>query len=191
MEIYKFELKEFFREMENFLHDDNKKTILIRGYFNLDKLKSVFYLINQNFNSKSLVLYTGISKMFLEGDIKKSNLRIQNQIDFKSTYRMDNNNSICFKKINKSLDFNNSYDFAIFYPVQLSKPDDFKIYKKMIENVNSEKNILITTNDTNRSSEELYEVADECLILDTSNIDENRGNKLKSISEDLNGELPY
>ncbi|MCL8495272.1 hypothetical protein M9195_01915, partial [Apilactobacillus sp. F1] len=84
-----------------------------------------------------------------------------------------------------------SYDFAIFYPVQLSRPDDFKIYKKMIENVNSKKNILITTNDTNRSSEELYEVADECLILDTSNIDENHGNTLKAISEDLNGELPY
>lgn len=180
--------------------DSDKKTLLVRGYFDKDKLLHVLESIrdSEKINEALFVLgEAGIcdvprlfNDVFLDKRFK-SNTRLNTRYDFPGAIGT-------FTKWRQHIDytFGNRYDLAVFYPVEtvLFDPKDSEKFIKTVKNSLTNKNILITTNDFSQRPEQLYDVVDEVLILDTKNKNEENKEQFETIKSNLerdNKSLPY
>lgn len=195
--IEKFEPKEFIKRFKELLLDKETNRILIRGYFDDDKLLLVFSCLYdlEEFNKGTVVIGNTIvpyERQFLEKGLRevvpKFNLR-----DSFNVYGMIIN--LVQWKRNRDLPFGFDKDFALFHPVQsVLDSKDFPKFCATIKNAKAKKNILITTNDFNNTAEKLYPYIDATLILDTTRVNEEHEKTYKVIQSNLQADhkvLPY
>lgn len=195
--IEKFEPKEFIKRFKELLLDKETNRILIRGYFDDDKLLLVFSCLYylEEFNKGTVVIgntTVPYERQFLEKGLRevvpKFNLR-----DSFNVYGMIIN-FVQWKR-NRDLPFGVDKDFALFHPVQsVLDGKDFPKFCATIKNVRARKNILITTNDVNNNAEKLYPHIDSTLILDTTSINKEHEKTYKVIQSNLQADhkvLPY
>lgn len=195
--IEKLELKEFIKRFEELLLDKEINRILIRGYFDDDKLRLVFscFYDLKEFNKGTVVIGNTTvpnERKFLERGLSeavpKFNLR-----DLFNVYGMITN----FVQWKRNIDFPFGFDkdFAVFHPVQsVLDSKDFPKFCAALKNSKAKKNILITTNDINNAAEKLYPYIDATLILDTTSVNEEHEKIYKVIQSNLQADhknLPY
>ena len=195
--IEKFEPKEFIKRFKELLLDKETNRILIRGYFDDDKLLLVFSCLYdlEEFNKGTVVIgntTVPYERQFLEKGlhevVPKFNLR-----DSFNVYGMIIN-FVQWKR-NIDLPFGFDKDFALFHPVQsVLDGKDFPKFCVTMKNAKAKKNILITTNDLNNTAEKLYPYVDATLILDTTRVNEEHEKTYKVIQSNLQADhkvLPY
>lgn len=195
--IEKFEPKEFIKRFKELLLDKETNRILIRGYFDDDKLLLVFSCLYdlEEFNKGTVVIgntTVPYERQFLEKGLRevvpKFNLR-----DSFNVYGMIIN-FVQWKR-NVDLPFGFDKDFALFHPVQsVLDGKDFPKFCVTMKNAKAKKNILITTNDLNNTAEKLYPYVDATLILDTTRVNEEHEKTYKVIQSNLQADhkvLPY
>ena len=195
--IEKFEPKEFIKRFKELLLDKETNRILIRGYFDDDKLLLVFSCLYdlEEFNKGTVVIgntTVPYERQFLEKGLRevvpKFNLR-----DSFNVYGMIIN-FVQWKR-NVDLPFGFDKDFALFHPVQsVLDGKDIPKFCVTMKNAKAKKNILITTNDLNNTAEKLYPYVDATLILDTTRVNEEHEKTYKVIQSNLQADhkvLPY
>jgi hypothetical protein len=169
--IEKLEPKEFIKRFKELLLDKETNRILIRGYFDDDKLLLVFSCLYdlEEFNKGTVVIgntTVPYERQFLEKGLHEVVPRFNLRDSF-NVYGMIIN-FVQWKR-NIDLPFGFDKDFALFHPVQsVLDGKDFPKFCGTIKNAKAKKNILITTNDFNNTAEKLYPYIDATLILDTT-----------------------
>lgn len=195
--IEKLEPKEFIKRFEQLLLDKETNRILIRGYFDDDKLLLVFSCLYdlKEFNKGTIVIGNTTvpnEREFLERGLREVVPRFNLRDSF-NVYGMIIN-FVQWKR-NRDLPFGFDKDFALFHPVQsVLDGKDFPKFCGTIKNVKAKKNILITTNDFNNTAEKLYPYIDATLILDTTRVNEEHKKTYKVIQSNLQADhkvLPY
>lgn len=197
MEIKKLEARPFFEAVLDFLESD-KRTLLVRGLFNQDKLTVILQAMREAPNIKNGVFVTGyiseVPRLFNDSLISRDKFKNPR---LKTNYKIANT-TIHFEKQEQSVEYNFAFntDLAVFYPVESALFDEKRTNKVIskLEHSKATKNILITTNDYSNRAEKLYPFVDEVLILDTSSIDKKHTEKAKIIESNLKTEgreMPY
>lgn len=134
----------------DFFHDENKKTLLVRGYDNQAKLKVVLSCLNKEFE-------LGIIRTSAMSDISdhinwafKRDL-LPNAVKSTTTYKLGKmtvniNSYVTHTQSNPK---GNENTFTLFYPVQLvlDNPKRLSKFIDELEKIKSRKIILITTNE--------------------------------------------
>lgn len=155
-----------------FLHDTNKKTLLVRGYDNEAKLKVVLSCLNREFEL-GIIKTSGMSDIsdHINRSFKKDLL--PNVVKSTTTYNLGkmkvNINSYVTRT--RSNPKGNENTFTLFYPVQLVL-DDPKRLKKFIndlEETRSRKIILITTNEWSIEKWDIENYMDEVYFYSVEN----------------------
>ena len=189
------EPKQFYREMSAFL-DSDKKNLLIRGYFDQDKLEVVLYAMGRRDDISKSVFVTGLLSRVPElfNDSLNQNIKVPK---LATKYELCGTTAEFVKQTqNMNDDFAFNTDLAVFYPVQ-SVLDTETSTVKFLSNLShsmAKKNILITTNDYSDRAERLYNSMDEVLILDMSKVDDEHVETMKNITRNFkrqNMKLPY
>lgn len=134
----------------NFLNDDTKRILLVRGYDNEAKLKIVLSCLNKEFE-KGIIRTSSMSDIsnFINRAFNKRLLpyTIKSTANYNLGRMIVNINS--YVTSTRSNPSGNNSSFTLFFPVQLVL-DDSKRYNKFLtelENTKSRKVILITTNE--------------------------------------------
>lgn len=136
--------------VQNFLNDDTKRILLIRGYDNDAKLRVVLTCLNKTFE-KGIFRTSSMSNFpdFINRAFKKNLL--PTSVKSTTTYEIGrmtvNINS--YASTTRQNPKGNDNCFTVFFPVQ-TVLDDSKRYKKFLEELthtHSRKVILITTNE--------------------------------------------
>ncbi|MEK4117675.1 hypothetical protein NST44_16040 [Paenibacillus sp. FSL W8-0919] len=134
----------------NFLKDDSKKILLVRGYDNQAKLKVVLSCLNREFD-RGIIRTSSMSDIpdFINRAFNKRLL--PNTIKSTTTYNLGrmtvNINS--YVTSTRSNPKGNDSSFTVFFPVQ-TVLDDSKRYDNFLTELNNTKSrkvILITTNE--------------------------------------------
>ncbi|GEP19693.1 hypothetical protein [Pediococcus argentinicus] len=191
------------KEIENcikkFIHSDDKN-LLIRGYFDIDKLVAVLSSVYNEEEVNQLLLVLGdtsvkdVPRLFNPAFIQPKFKNVK--LDTKK-YRFPNAEGV-FTKWRSHINgvFGAGKDLAIFYPVEgvLFNSNDTDKFKSTLKNSRAKKSILITTNDFSNLTKKLYDSVDEVIIFDSSNANENNKELLKVIHRNFEfdkRELPY
>ena len=195
--IEKLEPIEFIKRFEQLLLDKETNRILIRGYFDDDKLLLVFSCLYdlKEFNKGTIVIGNTTvpnEREFLERGLREVVPRFNLRDSF-NVYGMITN-FVQWRR-NRDFPFGFEKDFAVFHPVQsVLDGTEFSEFCAALKNVRARKNILITTNDVNNNAEKLYPHIDSTLILDTTSINKEHEKTYKVIQSNLQAEhkvLPY
>lgn len=197
-EIQKLKLEEFIDRFEKLLLDEKTHNILIRGYFDDDKLLLTFECLKDLKNFYEGVLVIGNTTVPYEEEFLRKGLHTTSigKLNLSDSFNI-NGLSIKFLqwKRNKDFAFGFNMDFAIFHPVEsVLHNKDFSKFCATLNNSKAKKNILITTNDFNDIPEKLYPYIDEILILDTTDLNKKHQQTYKVIQDNLNTKhrtLPY
>jgi len=134
----------------NFINDDNKKILLVRGYDSDAKLRAILSCLNREFDK-------GIIRTSSMSDIPNFINRAFNERLLPNTVKSTTNYDLGRMTVNinsyvtstRSNPKGNDSTFTLFFPVQ-SVLDDSKRYNNFItelKNTKSRKVILITTNE--------------------------------------------
>ncbi len=195
--IEKLKPKEFIKRFEQLLLDKETNRILIRGYFDDDKLLLVFSCLYdlKEFNKGTIVIGNTTvpnEREFLERGLREVVPRFNLRDSF-NMYGMITN-FVQWRR-NRDFPFGFDKDFAVFHPVQsVLDGTDFPKFCAALKNVRARKNILITTNDVNNNAEKLYPHIDSTLILDTTSVNKEHEKTYKVIQSNLQADhkvLPY
>lgn len=195
--VQKLKPQEFVSGFEKLLLDKNTRNILVRGYFDNDKLLLVFACLYEmtGFDDGTVVIgNTMISheREFLQRGIRKSIPKL----NLSDTFSI-NGLTVNFTQWKRNRDFQFGFDkdFAIFHPVESALDDKyFPKFCSVLRNARAKKNILITTNDFSESPEKLYPYVDDILILDTTEVNDEHSKIYKVIQDNLKADhkpLPY
>lgn len=163
---------QFIEKLKEFLKSD-KKIALIRGYVNEEKLLYVLNVLNLSEYTKGNIQTRGIGqlKQILDNSIVPKDIK-QN-----TNYKVEN----LTLQVNLYEKHNISTgEFSIYYPVQtaLLKEKDRNKLLSHINNNNTDKIFIITTNDWNFTTEKIEDIVDEVITLDLKQIDEKQYNAL-------------
>lgn len=187
--IEKMAPRKFVDKFCDLMVNQNIHNILIRGYFDDDKVLLAFGILNDlpNYQNGTLVIgNTRVQdeKRFLEQALRKPLPRF----NLKDIFKINGLN-IQFTQWKKHRDFrfNDNKDFAIFHPVQtvISDISELDKFRKVLTNSKARKNILITTNDFNNNPEKIYDIVDAVLILDTKASNEENKQTYDTIKANL------
>lgn len=196
--VYKLKIDAFADKFGEFISDSNKNSLLIRGFYDVDKLLCVFNILSKNEHCHKGVIVLGNVTIKHEQElfqkIFRNNLPIFNLSD--EFELADLTVSFTKWKQNTEFPYGWSDDFALFYPVEsvLFNANDTAKFVKEVKESKAKKNILITTNDFTKKAEKLYGIVDDCLILDTADINEKHQKMLDTIGQNIkaeHNELPY
>lgn len=173
---------QFIEKLKEFLKSD-KTIALIRGYVNEEKLLYVLNVLNLSEYTKGNIQTRGIGqlKQILDNSIVPKDIK-QN-----TNYKVEN----LTLQVNLYEKHNISTgEFSIYYPVQtaLLKEKDRNKLLSHINNNNTDKIFIITTNDWNFTTEKIEDIVDEVITLDLKQIDEKQYNALY---KNKKGNLPY
>lgn len=196
--IEKLDIEKSDSKLTELLLDQDTNNILIRGFFDEDKVALTFFTIGKlsEYNNGTVVI--GNTTVTNEREfLEKGLCEPIPHINLQDTFRIGDL-SVRFTKWNKHKDspFNWNDDFAIFHPVQsvLYSDKNCNDFKKMLSNSKAKKNILLTTNDFCTHPEKLYDEVDAVLILDTTMLDDKHKEKFNIIKKNLTNQgkkLPY
>ncbi|MCP0886068.1 hypothetical protein LB941_01800 [Ligilactobacillus sp. WILCCON 0076] len=195
--VQKVKPQEFVSEFEKLLLDDNTHNILVRGYFDNDKLLLVFACLYETtgFDDGTIVIGNTTvphEREFLQRGIRESIPKLNLSDAFNI-----NGLTVNFTQWKRNRDFQFGFDkdFVVFHPVQSALDDkDFPKFCSILNNSKAKMNILITTNDFSESPKKLYSFVDEILILDTTEVDDEHSEIYKVIQSNLEADhqsLPY
>lgn len=196
--IEKLDIEKSDSKLTELLLDQDTNNILIRGFFDEDKVALTFFTIGKlsEYNNGTVVI--GNTTVTNEREfLEKGLCEPIPHINLQDTFRIGDL-SVRFTKWNKHKDspFNWNDDFAIFHPVQsvLYSDKNCNDFKKVLSNSKAKKNILLTTNDFCTHPEKLYDEVDAVLILDTTMLDDKHKEEFNNIKRNLidqGKELPY
>lgn len=196
--IEKLDIEKSDSKLTELLLDQDTNNILIRGFFDEDKVALTFFTIGKlsEYNNGTVVI--GNTTVTNEREfLEKGLCEPIPHINLQDTFRIGDL-SVRFTKWNKHKDspFNWNDDFAIFHPVQSVFYSDKNCndFKKVLSNSKAKKNILLTTNDFCTHPEKLYDEVDAVLILDTTMLDDKHKEKFNIIKKNLTDQgkkLPY
>lgn len=196
--IEKLDIEKSDSKLTELLLDQDTNNILIKGFFDEDKVALTFFTIGKlsEYNNGTVVI--GNTTVTNEREfLEKGLCEPIPHINLQDTFRIGDL-SVRFTKWNKHKDspFNWNDDFAIFHPVQsvLYSDKNCNDFKKVLSNSKAKKNILLTTNDFCTHPEKLYDEVDAVLILDTTMLDDKHKEKFNIIKKNLTGQgkkLPY
>ncbi|GAA5417000.1 hypothetical protein Pryu01_02061 [Paraliobacillus ryukyuensis] len=155
-----------------FLHDENKKTLLVRGYDNDAKLKVVLSCLNKEFE-------LGIIRTSSMSDISdhinrafKRNL-LPNSVKSTTRYKLGKmtvniNSYVTHTQSNPK---GNENTFTLFYPIQLvlDNPKRLSRFIDELEKIKSRKIILITTNEWSIKKWDIENYMDEVFFYNVEN----------------------
>lgn len=186
--------KEFIDQLRDLLTDDSDRKILIRGYFNQNKLTAVLKSLNKSDKmnrGKFVVSSIGDVPRLFKGSFSNGKFPKVNQSETFDVAGL----RLKFEKRNKIKDHNYSYkeDFVSFFPVEslLFIEKDTNIFISQLQNQTTPKVIVITTNDYSRKAEKLYPYVSDVLILDTNDEHKETYDTLKRNIESEGKEMPY
>lgn len=195
--VQKVNPQEFVSEFEKLLLDDNTHNILVRGYFDNDKLLLVFACLYETTGFDDGTIVIGNTTVPHEREFLQRGIRDSiSKLNLSDAFNI-NGLTVNFTQWRKNRDFPFGFDkdFAVFHPVQSALDDkDFPKFCSVLKNARAKKNILITTNDFSDSLEKLYRYMDETLILDTTDVNDKHQQTYKVIQDNLeadNKSLPY
>ncbi|PAY26928.1 hypothetical protein [Ligilactobacillus salivarius] len=196
--IEKLDIEKSDSKLTELLLDQDTNNILIRGFFDEDKVALTFFTIGKlsEYNNGTVVI--GNTTVTNEREfLEKGLCEPIPHINLQDTFRIGDL-SVRFTKWNKHKNspFNWNDDFAIFHPVQsvLYSDKNCNDFKKVLSNSKAKKNILLTTNDFCTHLEKLYDEVDAVLILDTTMLDDKHKEEFNNIKRNLidqGKELPY
>ena len=196
--IEKLDIEKSDSKLTELLLDQDTNNILIRGFFDEDKVALTFFTIGKlsEYNNGTVVI--GNTTVTNEREfLEKGLCEPIPHINLQDTFRIGDL-SVRFTKWNKHKNspFNWNDDFAIFHPVQsvLYSDKNCNDFKKVLSNSKAKKNILLTTNDFYTHREKLYDEVDAVLILDTTMLDDKHKEEFNNIKRNLidqGKELPY
>ncbi|MER1299806.1 hypothetical protein [Ligilactobacillus salivarius] len=196
--IEKLDIEKSDSKLTELLLDQDTNNILIRGFFDEDKVALTFFTIGKlsEYNNGTVVI--GNTTVTNEREfLEKGLCEPIPHINLQDTFRIGDL-SVRFTKWNKHKDspFNWNDDFAIFHPVQsvLYSDKNCNDFKKVLSNSKAKKNILLTTNDFCTHPKKLYDEVDAVLILDTTMLDDKHKEKFNIIKKNLTDQgkkLPY
>lgn len=187
--IEKMTPEKFADRFSELMMDQRIYNILVRGYFDDDKVLLTFRILNDLPYYKNGTLVIGNTRVqdeknFLERGLRKTLPRFNLRDVFK-IYGLN----IQFTQWKKHRDFrfNGNKDFAVFYPVQTAISDisERDKFRKVLANSKARKNILITTNDFNNDPEKIYDIVNAVLILDTTAVNEENKQTYATIKANL------
>ncbi|WP_338214411.1 hypothetical protein [Companilactobacillus muriivasis] len=191
--IIKTDRSNFESHFNEFINDKNIKILLVRSYEHKDSIKETFSSLINNSNMNTGIIKVRAMKnnhVIFNGIMSEKELKKMHQDDIVG----NDNLKVKFESKSYFEDVKNRYDFELFCPIE-SILFDVKETNKLKDVLKkaSAKTILITTNDYGRKPEQLLDVVDEVLILDTT---EERKNVegfsiLKQRIIDRDGKLPY
>ncbi|SFV41055.1 hypothetical protein [Ligilactobacillus acidipiscis] len=198
MAVYKLKIDAFADKFDEFISDSNKNSLLIRGFYDVDKLLSVFNILSKNKYCHKGVIVLGNVTIKHEQELfqrifrnKLPTFNLSDEFDLADL-------TVSFTKWGQNTEFPYGQfdDFALFYPVEsvLFNAKDTAKFVKAVKGSKAKKNILITTNDFTKKAEELYEIVDDCLILDTVDLNEKHKKIFNTIEQNIkakHNELPY
>ena len=156
----------------NFLRDDSKKILLLRGYDNDVKLKAVLRCLNQQF-SKGIIrtssmedishhVYRAFNKKILPHAVKST-----------TTYEIGRMlvNISSYSTNTKSNPKGNENTFTLYHPVQtvLNNPKRYADFLRELHNTYSRKIILITTNEWSIKEWDIENHVDEVFFYSVEN----------------------
>lgn len=155
-----------------FLHDENKRTLLVRGYDNQAKLKVVLSCLNKEFK-------LGIIRTSAMSDISDHINRafkrelLPNAVKSTTTYKLGKmtvniNSYVTHTQSNPK---GNENTFTLFYPVQLvlDNPKRLSKFINELDKIRSRKIILITTNEWSIKKWEIENYMDEVYFYNVEN----------------------
>lgn len=192
-------MDEFKDYVVKFLEEDtDKKTLLVRGYFEEDKLLQVLKSIRDSKKTNEVLFVLGDSSikdvpdLFNGASVQKKfkyNTRLNTPYDFP-------NATGTFTKWRNHIHgtFGSRYDLSVFYPVfsVLFDPRDTEKFIRTVKNSLTDKNILITTSDNSDRAEKLYDIVDEVVVLDTKDESEKNQEQFRNIKHHLERhDLPF
>lgn len=187
--IEKMTPEKFADRFSELMMDQRVHNILVRGYFDDDKVLLTFGILNDLPHYKNGTLVIGNTrvqdeKIFLERGLRKTLPRF-NLRDIFKIYGLNIQFTQCKK--NRDFRFNDNKDFAIFHPVQTAISDisERDKFRKVLANSKARKNILITTNDFNNDPEKIYDIVNAVLILDTTAVNEKNKQTYATIKANL------
>lgn len=189
--------QEFISEFENLLLDKNTHNMLVRGYFDEDKLLLTFGCLGdlESFNEGEIII--GTTTVSHEKELIQRGLRKEiPKLNLSDSFSF-NNLSIRFLQWKRNSDFPFGFDkdFAVFHPVEsVLDTKDFSKFCNTMKNAKARKNILITTNDFYVTPEKLYPYVDRVLILDTTQVNKEHQQTYNVIQDKLkvnHKSLPY
>lgn len=195
--VQKLRPQKFVNEFKKLLLDKNTHNILVRGYFDNDKLLLVFACLYETtgFDDGTIVIGNTTvphEREFLQRGIRKSIPKL----NLSDTFNI-NGLTVNFTqwKRNRDFPFGFDKDFAVFHPVQsVLDTQDFPKFCNTLKNSKARKNILITTNDFYDVPEKLYPYVDNVLIMDITQVNEEHQQTYKTIQSNLEADyksLPY
>ena len=200
MKPKKIKLSDFDNELQDFMDSDDK-FLMVRGYFNRDKINAVLgglERINRKYHSCSRITMMITSLKYITDPVKE-------HFGSDAIYTLKDeftHNGISYKfgKYLQDFDMPFGYDanVVVYYPVQTVLYDNnlkaFNNFKKKLSNSHSRKNILITSNDYTKQFEKGYSLVDRVLILDTTELNPSNKEKYHNIVENNKAdgeEMPY
>lgn len=195
--VQKLKPQKFVSEFEKLLLDQDTHNILVRGYFDDDKLILTFGCLGdlESFNEGEIVI--GNTTVPHERELLQKGLRIDiPKLNLSNSFSI-NGLSIKFLQWKKyhNFPFGFDKDFAVFYPVESAlNTQDFPRFCNTLKNAKVRKNVLITTNDFYDVPEKLYPYVDRVLILDTTQVNKKHQQTYNVIRDSLKADhksLPY
>jgi hypothetical protein len=196
-QVQKLKPQEFVTRFEELLLDEDIRNILVRGYFDDDKLLLTFSCLGnlKKFNNGTIVI--GNTTVPHERELLQRSLRGGiPKLNLSDLFNINGLNIDFLQwKRNRDIAFGFDKDFSIFHSVESALGNrDFYKFCSTLKNVKAKKNILITTNDFDTMPEKLYPYVDAILVLDTTDVNEDHQKTYKVIQANLKTDhqvLPY
>ncbi|RFB53688.1 hypothetical protein [Bacillus thuringiensis] len=160
------------KSIMSFLHDKNKKTLLVKGYDDDAKLKVVFFCLDKEF-SKGILRTSDMSD--ISGFINRAwnKKLLPYKVTSTSNYKLGRMTIkiSSYKTHTKSNPKGNRDTFTIFYPVQsvLDNTESYNEFLNEIRDSESSKVVIITTNDQIIEEWDIEKHVDEVFCYDVEN----------------------
>lgn len=187
----KVKLQELFKEFDTFCNSD-KKNLVIRGFDNWDKFIYTLEMLSKEQVKETVLLETyfirNLKDIFEVNGLSKSVIHTGKTEVIKGI-------KLLFDKYTTTDNLYADNEYAIFYPIEavLYKPNDLKKLADKVKKIRTKHNIFITTNDYSDKVDKLYEYinVDETLILDLSELNPEKYQRIKSNLRNDGKGLPY
>lgn len=155
-----------------FLNDENKKTLLVRGYDNDAKLRDILACLNRAFN-KGIIRTSSMSDISFHINRAFNDKLLPHAVRSTTNYKLGNmvvkiNSYVTHTRSNLK---GNENTFTLYHPVQ-TVLDDSKRYSKFLEevkNTESRKVILVTTNEWSIDNLDIENHVDEVFFYSVEN----------------------
>lgn len=160
------------KKVNNFLDDESKKILLLRGYDNDAKVNVILNCLNQKFRQGILRTSSMQDISFLINSAFENKI-LPNNITSTKTYRVGNMIVNISKYSGRTISnpTGNSNTFTLYHPVQYAL-NDSKRYSNLLEDIRrskSEKVILSTTNEWVINNWDIENHVDEVIFYNVEN----------------------